>query len=102
MKRFISITLAAVSLVSLQACENLTPDQRTVVGLTGGAAAGLITADILNADRDWRVIAALAGAATGVLVAQNDAEWIDVHDFVWHRSARFNRHNALALAGVFV
>ena len=73
MKRFISITLAAVSLVSLQACENLTPDQRTVVGLTSGAAAGLITADILNADRDWRVIAALAGAATGVLVAQNDA-----------------------------
>ena len=60
MKRSISITLAAASLVSLQACENLTPDQRTVVGLTGGAAAGLITADILNADRDWRVIAALA------------------------------------------
>lgn len=73
MKRIISITLAAVSLASLQACENLTQDQRTVVGLTGGAAVGLITADILDADRDWRVIAALAGAATGVLVAQNDA-----------------------------
>jgi hypothetical protein len=72
MIRIISIALAVASLVSLQACENLSQDQRTVVGLTGGAAAGLITADILDADRDWRVIAALAGAATGVLVAQND------------------------------
>lgn len=73
MKRAIIIALTGVSLISLQACENLTEEQRTVVGLTGGAAAGLITADILNANRDWRVIAALAGAATGVLVAQNDA-----------------------------
>lgn len=73
MKRAIIIALTGVSLISLQACENLTEEQRTVVGITGGAAAGLITADILNANRDWRVIAALAGAATGVLVAQNDA-----------------------------
>ena len=73
MKRSISIALAAVSLVLVQACENLTPDQRTVVGATGGAAVGLITADILDANKDWRLIAALAGAATGVVVAQNDA-----------------------------
>ena len=73
MKRKISMTLAGASLVFVQACENLTPEQRTVVGATGGAAAGLITADILDANRDWRLIAALAGAAAGVLVAQNDA-----------------------------
>ena len=73
MKRAIIIALTGVSLISLQACENLTEEQRTVVGITGGAAAGLITADILNANRDWRVIASLAGAATGGLVAQNDA-----------------------------
>ncbi|PWJ20574.1 glycine zipper 2TM domain-containing protein [Jannaschia seohaensis] len=54
-------------------CENLTPQQRTVVGVTAGAAAGLITADALKADDDWRLIAALAGAAAGTLVAQNSA-----------------------------
>lgn len=73
MRRMILMTLAGASLVFVQACENLTSDQRTVVGATGGAAAGLITANILDADKDWRLIAALAGAATGVIVAQNDA-----------------------------
>jgi outer membrane lipoprotein SlyB len=65
--------VATASLFMLQACENLTPEQRTVVGLTGGAAAGLITAEALDADDDWRLIAALAGAAAGTVVAQNAA-----------------------------
>ena len=73
MKRVIPMTIAAASIVFVQGCENLTPEQRTVVGVTGGAAAGLITADILGADRNWRLIAALAGAAAGTIVAQNDA-----------------------------
>lgn len=73
MKRVISMTLAGTSLVLAQACDNLTTDQRTLVGATGGAAAGLIAADILDADNDWRLIAGLAGAAAGVLVAQNEA-----------------------------
>lgn len=64
---------AAVMSMSLllPACENLTPEQRTVVGVTAGAATGLITAEALNADDDWRLIAALAGAAAGTIVAQN-------------------------------
>lgn len=73
MKRFISITLALAGLTFVQACENLSAEQRTAVGLTGGAAAGLITAELLDADDDWRLIAALAGAAAGVIVAENDA-----------------------------
>lgn len=73
MKRVFSMSLAGVSLVMVQACENLTADQRTVVGVAGGAAAGLITADLFDADDDWRLIAALAGAATGTVVAQNEA-----------------------------
>ncbi len=73
MKGTVTMTIAVASLILAQACENLTSEQRTVVGATGGAAAGLITADILDADNDWRLIAALAGAATGVIVAQNDA-----------------------------
>ena len=62
---------AALILVGIAGCENLTPEQRTLVGITGGAAAGLITADVLNASSEWRVIGALAGAAAGTLVANN-------------------------------
>ncbi len=73
MIRMSSFIAAGTSLLVLSACENLTTDQRTLVGATGGAAAGLITAEILDADNDWRLIAALAGAAAGTIVAQNDA-----------------------------
>lgn len=62
--------LAALSLVG---CAGMTPGQRTAAGLTGGAAAGLITAEALGADSDWRLIAALAGAAAGTVVARNTA-----------------------------
>ncbi|MCO4843936.1 MAG: glycine zipper 2TM domain-containing protein [Yoonia sp.] len=73
MKRSISMTILGASFVLLQACENLTPEQRTVVGVTGGAAAGLVTADLFDANSNWRLIAALTGAAVGTVVAQNDA-----------------------------
>jgi osmotically inducible lipoprotein OsmB len=63
--------LAAVALMT--GCENLTTEQRTLVGITAGAATGLITAEALDADSNWRLIAALAGAAAGTLVAQNSA-----------------------------
>lgn len=63
----------AFALVFLSGCEGLTPEQRTLVGVTGGAAAGLITAEALDADDEWRLIAALAGAAAGTVVAQNSA-----------------------------
>lgn len=73
MKRVISMSLAGASLVLVQACENLTTDQRTAVGLSGGAAAGLITAELFDANDNWRLIAGLAGAAAGTVVAQNEA-----------------------------
>jgi outer membrane lipoprotein SlyB len=63
--------MAALGL--LVGCENLTTEQRTLVGMTAGAATGLITAEALDADDNWRLIAALAGAAAGTLVAQNNA-----------------------------
>ena len=65
--------VAAVSVFALTACENMTPQGRTVAGAAGGAAAGLITAEALGADDDWRLISALAGAAAGTVVAQNSA-----------------------------
>ncbi|MDA7430318.1 glucose-6-phosphate isomerase [Primorskyibacter aestuariivivens] len=58
---------------TLSACDTLTTEQRTVAGVAGGAAAGLIAASVLKADNNWRIIAALAGAAAGTVVAQNTA-----------------------------
>lgn len=58
--------------LTLAACETMTPQQRTVAGVAGGAAGGLILADALEADDDWRLIAALAGAAAGTAVAHNN------------------------------
>jgi len=65
--------LAVVAVALIPACDTLTTEQRTVVGLTAGAAAGLITAEALNANDEWRLIAVLAGAAAGTIVAQNSA-----------------------------
>lgn len=59
------------ALLVLPACEGMSPESRTVAGVAGGAAAGLILADALKADDDWRIIAALGGAAAGTVVAQN-------------------------------
>jgi hypothetical protein len=73
MKQMFAMTLAGAALLMVPACDNLTPEQRTIVGMTGGAAAGLITADMFDANNDWRLIAALGGAAIGTIVAQNDA-----------------------------
>ncbi len=73
MTPYIRTIVALCAITLLPACEDLTSDQRTAVGLTAGAAAGLITADVLEADDDWRIIAALAGAAAGTVVAQNTA-----------------------------
>lgn len=65
-------TLTASALVlTLGACEGMSPESRTVAGVAGGAAAGLITAEALGANNNWRLIAALGGAAAGTMVAQN-------------------------------
>jgi len=65
------IALACAGTLAVAGCENLTSEQRTVAGVAGGAAAGLLTAEALGADNDWRLIGALAGAAAGTVVAQN-------------------------------
>ena len=73
MKSKLLILMSVSALAATAGCEGMTPTQRTVVGVTGGAAAGLITAEALGANSNWRLIAALAGAAAGTLVAQNTA-----------------------------
>ncbi len=70
MKTWIS-AIACTAVLGLGACDNMTSQQRTVAGVTGGAAAGLLTAEALGADSKWRLISALGGAAAGTMVAQN-------------------------------
>lgn len=72
----IIFALASTSIIAVAGCENMTSDQRTVAGAAGGAAAGLLTAEALDADSDWKVISALAGAAAGTVVAQNNQRTI--------------------------
>lgn len=68
--------LATLSVLGLSACDTMTSDQRTVAGVAGGAAAGLITAEALGANSNWRLISALGGAAAGTVVAQNQQKKI--------------------------
>ena len=69
----VTLTVVCMSVLGLSACENLTSEQRTVAGVAGGAAAGLIAAEALGANKNWRLISALGGAAAGTLVAQNQS-----------------------------
>jgi osmotically inducible lipoprotein OsmB len=63
--------LMTATALSLAACDGLSPNERAAVGGLTGAAAGVIAADALNADRNWTLVSALGGAAAGVLVARN-------------------------------
>lgn len=64
------LTLAAVASLSLGAC-TMTQNERTVVGSFAGAAGGLLLADLLDANDNWTLVAAVGGATAGALVAQN-------------------------------
>ena len=67
------MALMAASTLSLAACATPQMDRDTanIVGVAGGAAAGLAIAKELDTDRDGKLIGALAGAAAGTLLAQN-------------------------------
>lgn len=67
------IGLVAASAMTLSACETMDSNSRTVAGVAGGAAAGLVASQILDLDNDWTTITALAGAAAGTVVAQNQS-----------------------------
>lgn len=65
--------VAGAAFLALIGCENMTQEGRIVAGLAGGAAAGLLTAEALGADDDWKLISALGGAAAGTVVAQSQS-----------------------------
>ena len=70
---YVKTGLIGVSLLALVGCENMSREGQVVAGAAGGAAAGLIAAEAFDADSDWKLISALAGAAAGTVVAQNNA-----------------------------
>ncbi len=66
------LILAMTASLALPACVEMSDQQRgDTMGALGGAAVGLITAKALDANSNWTVLATLAGAAAGVMVARN-------------------------------
>lgn len=72
--RKIIITAAIAGALALAGCENMTPQQQTAVGGLTGATLGVISARALGVDRNWILLAALAGATAGTIVARNNAD----------------------------
>ena len=69
------LVLPLAAALGLAGCQTstMTPQEQMVVGGLVGAAAGVLTARALSADRNWTIIAGLSGAAIGALVARNNA-----------------------------
>ena len=67
------ITLTAASALALTACDNLSKDENTILGGVAGATVGVLTADALGANDNWKIIAGLGGAVAGAMVARNEA-----------------------------
>lgn len=68
--RKLAIVPAMVAILALPACED-TQQNETLAAAGFGAAFGAVTASIFGADDGWTVVAALAGAAAGTLIAEN-------------------------------
>jgi hydrogenase/urease accessory protein HupE len=67
------LSLACAASLALTACMSRPlPAQETgVAGSLAGIGAGIITANALDANKNWTVLLTLAGAAAGQLVARN-------------------------------
>lgn len=57
--------------MALAGCENMTQSERQIMGGLGGAGVGLVAANVLDANPNWTILAGLAGAAAGTMVARN-------------------------------
>lgn len=60
-----------IAAVLVSACQPLSPQDRSNLGLLGGAGAGVLLADAFDANPAWTLVAGLAGAAIGTQVARN-------------------------------
>ncbi|NNU81507.1 glucose-6-phosphate isomerase [Halovulum dunhuangense] len=66
------IGAACLVLLLTAACENMTTDEQMIFGGLAGATVGVVGAEALDANTNWTILAALAGAAVGTLVARNN------------------------------
>ncbi|PIE13122.1 MAG: glucose-6-phosphate isomerase [Rhodobacterales bacterium] len=64
------IALPLVGAMALSACMSPAEEEQLGYGL-GGGMAGLITAKMLGANKNWTILATIAGAAAGTMVAKN-------------------------------
>ncbi|HPD90851.1 MAG: glucose-6-phosphate isomerase [Rhodobacter sp.] len=67
--KFVLVALVVAS-TALGGC-TMTANERDAVGGLAGAAGGLLLASAFNANPNWTIVAALGGAAAGVMVARN-------------------------------
>jgi outer membrane lipoprotein SlyB len=70
MKKLIAPMLL-VAATAISACQPLSPQDRSNLGLVGGAGAGLLLASAFDANPTWTILATVAGAAAGTQVARN-------------------------------
>jgi len=60
-----------IATMGLSACQNLSPQDQSNLGLIGGTGAGVLLASAFDANPAWTIVAGLAGATVGTLVARN-------------------------------
>ena len=66
------ITLSFAASLGLVGCQQLPADQQRAISTGAGAVTGLALADLLGANTNWKIVATLAGAAAGNLIAKNN------------------------------
>ncbi|WJY21801.1 glycine zipper 2TM domain-containing protein [Fontisubflavum oceani] len=64
------MTVFAASTLFLAGCQ-MSDQDRANLGLLGGAAGGVLLADALDANDEWTIVAGVAGAAAGTLLARS-------------------------------
>ncbi|GHF71622.1 glycine zipper 2TM domain-containing protein [Seohaeicola zhoushanensis] len=69
--KFLTSSVIGLTMLGLAACDTTTTTQNTAAGAVAGGAAGLLLADAFDANDNWKVVSALAGAAAGTMVARN-------------------------------
>ena len=70
MKRF-AAPLLLIAAAATAACQPLSPQDRSNIGLLTGAGTGLLVASAFDANPQWTILSTVAGAAIGTQVARN-------------------------------
>ena len=63
--------IGSAAFLALAGCEGMTPEGQALTGAALGAGAGYLTAEAFDANDNWQILATLAGAGVGSMVARN-------------------------------